>query len=126
MLVCEARALALAPQWARRRSKMFCPRSIPNRGVYLAHHYVVRKLCGAGGRPDKFEYHVPDDIWERVVPTALRNRSVRLVCFDDFAAMRRVNYARHLAVSLRFVGDAATFEFEMRRARASASVYTGV
>ena len=86
----------------------------------------MRKLCGACGRPDKFEYHVPDDIWGRVVPSALRKRGVCLVCFDDFAAMRRVNYARHLTVSLRFDGDAATFEFQLRRARASASVYTGV
>jgi hypothetical protein len=84
----------------------------------------VRKLCGACGRPDKFVYQVSDDIWERVVPSGLRNRVVCLVCFDDFAAMRRVNYARHLTVSLRFAGDAATFEFEVRRA--IASVYSGV
>jgi hypothetical protein len=59
---------------------------------------------------------VPDDIWQRIVPRALRNRKVCLVCFDDFAAMRRINYAAHLTISLRFAGDAATFEFEVRRA----------
>jgi hypothetical protein len=79
----------------------------------------VRKLCGACGRPDKFVYHVPDDVWERVVPSVLRNRVVCLVCFDDFAAMRRLNYARDLTLALRFAGDAATFEFELRRAIAS-------
>jgi hypothetical protein len=84
----------------------------------------VRKLCGACGRPDKFEYHVPDDLWERVVPTALRKRFVCLVCFDDLAAMRRVSYARHITLRLRFAGEAATFELEIRRARAS--VYSGV
>ena len=84
----------------------------------------MRKLCGVCGRPDKFVYHVPDDIWERVVPGVLKNRVVCLVCFDDLAAMRRVNYARHLTVRLRFAGDAASFEFEVRRA--IASVYTGV
>jgi hypothetical protein len=84
----------------------------------------VRKLCGACGRPDKFVYQVSDDIWERVVPSGLRNRVVCLVCFDDFAAMRRVNYARDLMLALRFVGEAATFEFEVRRA--VASVYSVV
>jgi len=84
----------------------------------------VRNLCGACGRPDKFVYHVPDDTWERVVPSVLRNRIVCLVCFDDFAAMRRVNYARHLTLFLRFAGDAATFELEVRRA--VPSVYSGV
>jgi hypothetical protein len=77
-------------------------------------------MCGACGRPDKFEYHVTDDIWERVVPSALRSRYVCLVCFDDFAAMRRVSYARHLTMTLRFAGDAATFEFQVRRAVPSA------
>ena len=76
----------------------------------------MRQICGACGRPDKFKYRVPDDIWERVVPRALRNRIVCLVCFDDFAAMRRVSYARHFLMSLRFAGDAAAFEFEVRRA----------
>ena len=84
----------------------------------------MRKLCGVCGRPDKFVYYVPDDIWERVVPGVLKTRVVCLVCFDDLAAMRRVNYARHLTVRLRFSGDAASFEFEVRRA--IASVYTGV
>ena len=84
----------------------------------------MRKLCGACGRPDKFEYHVPDDLWERIVPSVLRNRFVCLVCFDDLAAMRRVNYARHLMVTLRFAGEAATFELEVRRA--VTSVHCGV
>jgi hypothetical protein len=79
-------------------------------------------MCGACARPDKFVYHVPDDIWERVVPRTLKNRAVCLVCFDDFAAMRRVNYARYLSMPLQFAGDAATFEFEVRRA--TSSVYS--
>ena len=79
----------------------------------------MRQLCGACGRPDKFVYRVPDEIWQRVVPSALRNRVVCLVCFDDFAAMRRVNYASRLTLSLRFEGDAATLDFQIRRAVAS-------
>ena len=83
----------------------------------------ILRSCGSCVGPvaarDKFVYHVPDDVWERVVPSALRNRVVCLVCFDDFAAMRRLNYARDLTLALRFAGDAATFELEVRRAVAS-------
>jgi hypothetical protein len=84
--------------------------------VPAEHSYVVRKPCRACRRPDKFVYHVPDEIWEPVVPSILRSRAVCLVCFDDFPAMRRVNYARNLMLGLRFAGDAASFEFEVRRA----------
>ena len=76
----------------------------------------MRRICGACGRPDQFQYRVPDEIWERVVPRTLKNRTVCLVCFDDFAAMRRINYATRLKMSLRFAGDAAILDFEVRRA----------
>src|SRR3989442_14350704 len=76
----------------------------------------MRKLCGVCGRHDKFVYHVPDDIWERVVPSVLKNRVVCLVCFDDLAAMRRVNFAQHLSGRPRFWGDDASIEFESPRA----------
>jgi hypothetical protein len=56
---------------------------------------------------------VPDDVWEAVVPPEYRNRVVCLSCFDDFALARKVNYTTHLATSLWFAGDAATFEFRV-------------
>ena len=59
---------------------------------------------------------MPDDIWEAVVPPEYLNRVVCLSCFDDFALAKQVNYADHLAASLWFAGDAATFEFRVFKA----------
>jgi hypothetical protein len=76
----------------------------------------VRQLCKVCGRPDKLEYRVPDQVWQRVVPSTLRNRVVCLTCFDDFAAMRRVNYATSIQLTLRFDGEAATLDLWVRQA----------
>ena len=73
----------------------------------------MRQTCKVCGRPDKFDFHVPDDVWQAVVPLEFRNRVVCLACFDDFAEARQVNYATCLAPSLWFAGDAATFEFRV-------------
>lgn len=72
----------------------------------------MQQTCKVCLRPDKFDFHVPDDVWEAVVPSELRNRVVCLGCFDDFARERQVDYASCLSV-LWFAGDAATFEFRV-------------
>jgi hypothetical protein len=69
-----------------------------------------RQTCKACGRPDKFDFHVPDAIWQRVVPLRYRNRVLCLYCFDGFAAERGIEYAPHLR-TLWFAGDGAKFEF---------------
>ena len=66
-----------------------------------------RQTCKACGRPDKFNFHVADDQWERIVPSELRTRVVCLPCFDDFAAKREERYSLD---SLYFVGDQAVME----------------
>jgi hypothetical protein len=68
-----------------------------------------RQRCKACGRSDKFDFHVPDDLWSAVVPGDLVNRVVCLSCFDDFAAERGVEYARSLR-AVFFAGDRAAFE----------------
>lgn len=70
----------------------------------------LRQTCKVCHRPDKFDFHVPDPIWQAVVPEPYRNRVVCLGCFDDFAAQRGVEYASHIH-TLYFAGDRATFEF---------------
>lgn len=75
-----------------------------------------RQTCKACGRPDKFNFHVPDAVWTRVVPSHLHSRVVCLYCFDDFASERDVAYAASLT-TLYFAGDRATFEFSAVRAR---------
>lgn len=69
-----------------------------------------RQTCKACGRPDKFDFFIPDELWHSVVPPELAGRVVCLFCFDDFASRRGVQYADALR-SLYFAGDAATFEF---------------
>ena len=73
------------------------------------------QTCKACGRRDKFDFHVPDEVWEAVVPLRLRNRVVCLACFDGFACRKGINYASHLQ-ALCFAGDRASFSFEVASA----------
>ncbi len=65
------------------------------------------KVCGCS---DKFDFHVPDAIWEKVVPPRYRNKVVCLGCFDKFAFEKQVDYSDSLEV-LYFAGDRAVFKF---------------
>ena len=71
---------------------------------------AMRQMCKACGREDKFDFHVPDDIWKAVVPVRFRNRVLCLNCFDDYARRRQVDYAACLR-TLYFAGDRAVFTF---------------
>jgi hypothetical protein len=71
----------------------------------------MRQTCKVCGHRDKFNFHVPDEIWAAVVPPIFRQRAVCLACFDDFACVEGVEYAR-CPDSLYFNGDQAVFEFE--------------
>lgn len=75
-----------------------------------------QQRCKACGRPDKFDFYVPDGIWKAVVPQRLRNRVVCLSCFDDFARERNIGYASHVS-DVCFVGKHATLVFEITSAR---------
>ncbi len=44
-------------------------------------------------RADGFNFNVPDDLWEQVVPPVLRNGVVCLPCFDHLASARGIDYA---------------------------------
>jgi len=52
------------------------------------------------GRRNIFGYHVPDEIWKRVVPKKLRGRSVCLTCFDEMAQRKGVKYLRWMRMIL--------------------------
>jgi len=69
-----------------------------------------RQKCKACGCPDKFDFHVPDATWEKVVPPRYRNKVVCLGCFDKFAFEKQVDYSDSLEV-LYFAGDRAVFKF---------------
>lgn len=73
-----------------------------------------RQTCKACGRRDKFDFHVPDEVWAAVVPPELVNRVVCLACFDQFARQREVSYATHLR-ALYFAGDCGSISFHVER-----------
>jgi len=55
---------------------------------------------------DKYNFHVPDHLWQRVVPTNLRHSVVCLECFDRFASEKNIQYAHFLDV-VYFAGEKA-------------------
>ena len=69
--------------------------------------------CKVCGKRDKFNFTVPDDIWEKVVPKPFRNSVVCLACFDAFASMRGIDYADAIAAEVYFAGDKASFTFRI-------------
>ena len=72
------------------------------------------QTCKACGKRDKFNFHVPDDVWDTVVPLDLRSLVVCLECFDGFAASAKVSYADSIDVDFYFVGDAATLLMQIQ------------
>jgi len=71
---------------------------------------AMRQTCKICGRPDKFDFNVPDKIWRAVVPVQFRKLVVCLYCFDELARQRDIAYAGSIQ-SLYFAGDKASFEF---------------
>ena len=73
-----------------------------------------RQRCKVCGRPDGFNFRVPDSVWERIVPRRYWGRVVCLFCFDHFALETRVDYSRYIS-DVVFVGDAAHLDFAITR-----------
>ena len=69
-----------------------------------------QQTCKVCGRPDKFDFHIPDAIWCSIVPEQYQTRVVCLYCFDEFAQATDTRYAAHLS-ELYFAGKRATFHF---------------
>jgi len=75
-----------------------------------------RQRCSACRCEEKFNFHVPDDVWKRVVPEDYQNRVVCLACFDEFASRNNVDYSDSIN-ELYFAGDKATVKFEATSSR---------
>ena len=73
-----------------------------------------RQTCKVCWKPDGFDFHMPDEVWEQVVPPEFKNRVVCLLCFDGFADKKGVDYTKYLH-TLHFAGNAACFEFRVKR-----------
>ena len=74
-----------------------------------------RQVCKACGRPDYWNFDVPDTLWAAIVPNELQNRVVCLQCFDAFALERGVKYAASLT-AICFAGEMAALELAVARA----------
>ena len=70
----------------------------------------LQQRCKVCGYRDKFDFHVPDNMWLSVVPEKFQNRVVCLSCFDDFAKKKGVDYSASIK-KLYFVGDKVSLRF---------------
>lgn len=75
-----------------------------------------RQKCSVCECEEKFNFHVADEVWEKVVPEEYRNRVVCLSCFDNFARAKNISYS-HSVVDLLFAGDKAALELEPKSAK---------
>ena len=71
-----------------------------------------RQTCKACRCADKFNYYVPDSLWEEIVPKQLQEGAVCLECFDKFASERGIKYADALG-SVYFAGEKAAMELKV-------------
>jgi len=70
-----------------------------------------RQKCRICGCEEKFNFHVPDEIWKKAVPAEHRNQVICLSCFDSFARKENIAYSEEIT-DLLFAGDKAAVEFE--------------
>ena len=73
---------------------------------------LKQQKCKMCGQSDKFDYHVPDNIWNDIVPRELRKKVVCLSCFDELAKEKGVIYAGFLH-ELHFAGSQASLVFRL-------------
>ena len=62
-----------------------------------------QQTCKVCGRPDKFDFNLPDAVWRSCLPEQYWNRVVCLYCFDEYASIQEVDYTTDLN-SLYFAG----------------------
>lgn len=74
-----------------------------------------RQQCAICRCQEKFNFQVPDNLWERVVPEEHRARVICLSCFDNFAQAKNIPYSQNIT-DLLFVGDKAAVAFETKSA----------
>jgi hypothetical protein len=77
---------------------------------------LQRQTCKVCECSDKFDFHVSDDLWKRVVPQRFQKSVVCLDCFDDLACEKKIDYAESIDV-LHFAGDRAIFRFRKESAQ---------
>ena len=71
----------------------------------------MRQRCRVCKCEDKFNFYVPDEVWQEIVPPEYQNKVVCLPCFDEFARKQNVDYSGSIEV-LYFAGRQASFKFQ--------------
>ena len=74
----------------------------------------MQQTCKMCGQPDKFDFHIPNEIWKAVVPEEFRTMVVCLYCFDEEAAAKGVNYAEAIS-EFCFAGRAVALGLKVTR-----------
>jgi hypothetical protein len=69
-----------------------------------------QQRCSVCRCVDKFNFYVPDPIWNDIVPPQNQNGVVCLPCFDEFAREKNFDYSDSIQV-LYFAGTQASFKF---------------
>ena len=72
-------------------------------------HLAMQQTCKVCGRPDYFDFTVPDDIWKAVVPETHWNRVVCMGCFDRLARENNVQYGGSIK-AVYFAGEMASLQ----------------
>lgn len=70
---------------------------------------IFPQRCKVCGKRDKFDFHVDDETWKKVVPLPFHDRVVCLGCFDAFASQKGIDYTDAIAREVYFAGDGASF-----------------
>ena len=71
-----------------------------------------RQRCSVCDCDEKFNFHIPDETWEIIVPQEYRQKVVCLSCFDAFARDKNIDYADSVN-ELYFAGEKATVKFDV-------------
>lgn len=74
---------------------------------------MLQQTCKVCNQPDKFNFSVPDNIWNLIVPTQYQNKVICLSCFDNFAFEAKIDYQIQ---ELYFCGYKSVFEFGTKSA----------
>lgn len=80
--------------------------------VHCQNWREARQRCKVCGCADGFNFHVPDEVWEAVVPRKFQTRVVCLRCFDRFAKEKEVDYATSI-LDFCFAGDQCALFFSV-------------
>ncbi len=75
----------------------------------------MQQTCKMCGQPDKFDFHVPDELWQAIVPQNYQTLAVCLYCFDEEAAAKGIDFATAFT-EIWFAGRSVSMNLRVNRA----------